>query len=675
MDLVPIPDLPRTAGVVELGQARSPFGAAVTREGEHVYDLSVTLSGLPDPASLGGGGGDYSAYVVWVTTPSLNVTVKLATARNGRTHLGRVAFNKFLLLVTAETSATVAIRTGKIVLRGNSPSSLMLPHDVVGLPPRSFGMTHEHDSGGWTMPPMHPGVSNMIPGLESMRPTVSPWLPGAGLGRGSDAAALPFARPRQLLALEDGDSLTLAANVVRRTIAGRTVVMYGFNGQYPGPLISVKKGSSIIVNFTNRIDAPTTVHWHGVRLDNRFDGVPHLTQELVPPGGTFRYVVRFPDAGIYWYHPHHREDVQQDLGLYGNLMVRSAEPGFFAPANSEAVLMLDDILISRDGLLPFGEESPTHALMGRFGNVFLVNGEPDYRLSAKRGEVVRFYLTNASNTRPYNLTFGDARIKLVGSDVGKLEREEWVESVVLAPAERYIVDVLFENPGRVPITNRVQAIDHTMGRYFSEVDTLAHVDVSSEEAKPDHRVIFENLRVNADVISDIDGFRSHFGKPPDRSLVLTLRPRSLPFGLTQVLRLDTGYVNPVEWSGTMPMMDWLSSGAEVEWLVREPATGRENMDIVWRFRRGDVVKIRLANDRHTLHSMQHPIHIHGQRFLVLARNGVANDNLVWKDTMLLPAGATADILLELSNPGRWMLHCHIAEHLEAGMHMVFTVDP
>ncbi len=125
----------------------------------------------------------------------------------------------------------------------------------------------------------------------------------------------------------------------------------------------------------------------------------------------------------------------------------------------------------------------------------------------------------------------------------------------------------------------------------------------------------------------------------------------------------------------MPMMDWLSSGTEVEWLVREPATQRENMDIAWRFRRGDVVKIRLANDRHTLHSMQHPIHIHGQRFLVLARNGVANDNLVWKDTMLLPAGATADILLELSNPGRWMLHCHIAEHLEAGMHMVFTVDP
>jgi FtsP/CotA-like multicopper oxidase with cupredoxin domain len=141
-----------------------------------------------------------------------------------------------------------------------------------------------------------------------------------------------------------------------------------------------------------------------------------------------------------------------------------------------------------------------------------------------------------------------------------------------------------------------------------------------------------------------------------------------------VLRLDTAYVNPVEWSGTMPMMDWLSTGRDVEWVVRDLATGRENMDIDWRFRRGDVVKLRLVNDRHTLHAMQHPVHVHGQRFLVLATNGVANDALVWKDTVLVPAGSAVDVLLEVSNPGRWMLHCHVAEHLEAGMHMVFTVE-
>ena len=107
-------------------------------------------------------------------------------------------------------------------------------------------------------------------------------------------------------------------------------------------------------------------------------------------------------------------------------------------------------------LVPYGAEQPTHALMGRFGNVFLVNGEPDRRLRVRRGEVVRFFFTNVSNTRLYNLSFGGAPMKVVGSDIGKFEHEAWVTSIVLAPAERYIVDVQFtaesaeSDEGRLP---------------------------------------------------------------------------------------------------------------------------------------------------------------------------------------------------------------------------------
>ena len=123
----------------------------------------------------------------------------------------------------------------------------------------------------------------------------------------------------------------------------------------------------------------------------------------------------------------------------------------------------------------------------------------------------------------------------------------------------------------------------------------------------------------------------------------------------------------------MPMMNWASTPEQVRWILRDPDSRRENMDIDWDFAVGDIVKIRLTNEREAFHAMQHPVHIHGQRFLVLERNGVPNTNLVWKDTMLLPVGASADILLELSNPGRWMIHCHIAEHLESGMKTVFNV--
>jgi FtsP/CotA-like multicopper oxidase with cupredoxin domain len=142
----------------------------------------------------------------------------------------------------------------------------------------------------------------------------------------------------------------------------------------------------------------------------------------------------------------------------------------------------------------------------------------------------------------------------------------------------------------------------------------------------------------------------------------------------QLMQLDAVYFNPVEWGRTMPMMNWVTTGRQVHWILRDIRREVDNMDIAWRFRVGDVVKLRLHNDRDAVHAMQHPVHIHGQRFLVLSVNGVPNENMVWKDTMLLPVGATADVLLELSNPGRWMIHCHIAEHLESGMKMVFEVE-
>jgi FtsP/CotA-like multicopper oxidase with cupredoxin domain len=456
---------------------------------------------------------------------------------------------------------------------------------------------------------------------------------------------------------------------------GRTVTMLGFNGQYPGPLIEVHEASTIVVRFRNRTDFETAVHWHGLRLDNRFDGAPHVTQDPVPPGGTFEYRVHFPDAGIYWYHPHHREDVLQDLGLYGNLLVRSREPDYYAPANREEVLMLDDLLVAESGPVEHGREAPTHALMGRFGNVLLVNGEPRWAATAARGEIVRLFLTNVSSTRVFNLSFeGGARMKVVASDLSRYEREAWVDNVTIAPAERYVVDVRFDAPGDVRLVNRVRAIDHIMARFFDETHELGVVSVSDRPAAPDHGASFARLRENAGVAADIALYRRHFGRPVDRELLVTLELGELPFPLRPLMSLESVYRNPVEWAGTMPEMDWVATGNHVRWTLRDPATGRENLAIDWRFQVGNVVKIRLVNDRGALHAMQHPIHIHGQRFLVLSVNGVPNENLVWKDTVLLPTGFTADVLLDVTNPGKWMLHCHVAEHIESGMRMVFEVN-
>ena len=331
--------------------------------------------------------------------------------------------------------------------------------------------------------------------------------------------------------------------------------------------------------------------------------------------------------------------------------------------------------MDREEIVPFGQEAGNFSLMGRFGNLFLLNGEPDYHLSVKRGEVVRFLLTNVSNTRSYNVVFGDARMKVVGADISKFQREEWVESVFIAPAQRYVIEARFDTPGEFAITNNVQAINHVRGEFFASVDTLGTITVSDDPAEANYAGQFLVLRENEDVIADIERFRPHFDRPPDHELVLTLRLGEVPSIVVQFMSIDTTYFPPVEMNNAMPMMNWVSNAGNVRWILREPATRRENMDINWEFTQGDVVKIRLFNDPNSIHPMGHPIHLHGQRLLVLERDGVRTRNLAWKDTAMIPTGSTVDLLVEMSNPGRWMMHCHIAEHLEAGMMMAFTVTP
>jgi FtsP/CotA-like multicopper oxidase with cupredoxin domain len=518
----------------------------------------------------------------------------------------------------------------------------------------------------WSMPPMSPQMP-MMPGMSDLTPPVTPFLPVAA------GSHVPVAHPRELVRLANGDTLVLTAGKVMRTIAKDTFTMYGFNDQYPGPLLEVKQGATIVVQYHNELDQPSSVHWHGVRLDNRFDGTVGVTQPAVSTGGSFAYTVHFIDAGIYWYHSHVREDIQQDLGLYGNILVRSTDSRYYSDVVSrEEVLALDDILMNGAGLLPYGAEAPTHALMGRFGNVFLVNGEQHYTLDVDRDDVVRFFLTNASSARMYNVSFGDARMKVIAGDLGKFEREEWVKSVVIAPAERYVVDVKFGDGQQIAMVNRVQALAHIAGTYSPEIDTLGVVRVAPQSSIKHRDPEFETLHSNEDVERDLAPFRKYFGKPVDHSLVLTLATRQLPDAVSNML---LGINAAVEWNDGMPMMNWLSTGSQVQWILRDPATGKENMDIDWHFTQGDVVKLRLFNDPATSHAMQHPIHLHGQRFLVLSRDGVSNTNLVWKDTAVIPAGETVDLLVDMSNPGRWMLHCHVAEHLSAGMMSMFTVSP
>jgi FtsP/CotA-like multicopper oxidase with cupredoxin domain len=600
----------------------------------------------------------------------------------------------------------------------------------------------------------------------------------------TEIRGLPESQPSELVSLADGEQFDLRIAPIVKRLGDATVRMLAYNGSVPGPTLRVQQGTEVTINVTNHADTEATVHWHGLRLENAYDGT-HETQAPMHVGDSFSYRLQFHDPGLYWYHPHIREDYGQEMGLYANIVVDPSDPDYWPPVNREQLLTLDDVLLEDGQIASFSRTETTHVAMGRFGNTMLVGGDVTAELSAALREVVRFHLTNTANTRIFKVGFDSARMKLVGGDSGRFEREEIVNEVTLAPSERIIVDVLFDQPGLATLEHRSPQRTYR----------LASVTVGQAPAEPDLSKQFEVLRTNADMTAERHRLDRYRDSPPDKTLafvaemdmgvpdgpivyscpmhpdvvgaeegtcpkcgmklvatsvavtytcpmhpdvtgdahsrcphcgmslvavataftcpmhpaVISKSPDRCPqcgMRLMPSHRVDQspehhgddhshaqhdlddqhhdGHADAhspeetggIEWEDDMADVNRATTADNMRWKLVDRTSGEENHAIDWHFTVGDQVKIRLVNEMDSDHPMHHPFHIHGAgRFLIMSRDDTVEPNLVWKDTVLVRTGETVDILLDVTNPGRWMAHCHIAEHHESGMMFSFTVNP
>jgi FtsP/CotA-like multicopper oxidase with cupredoxin domain len=499
---------------------------------------------------------------------------------------------------------------------------------------------------------------------------------------------LPDAVATPTLYADDGDTVRLSVGYVKKVVAGQPVRMLAYNRAIPGPLIRVPQGAEIVLRLTNGITLPTSLHSHGVRLEAQYDGMPGISQPPIDSGDTFTYRIRFPDAGIYWYHPHVRESYGLELGLYGNYLVAPADTAYWPQVHREEVLILDDILTENGKVRPFYKNITDFTMMGRFGNTLLANGEENPVLKVKRNEVIRFYVTNTSGSRTYNLRLSNnMRLHLVGSDNGKYEYSQDRGEALIAPSERLIFQVGFAYDG----SDTVELQNFPRGGFAEKIRTLMRFAFEPDSAVPDLSASLNPLH-SPEVTRDIERFRPSFDKEPDEELFITgymdHAMTAAPLAKT-VTAHDTNFTDRmgVEWYDHMFGMNALSTTENMTWILRDLKTGKENHDIQWKFAKNSQVLIRIRNDTTTtspvkgrmLHPMPHPIHFHGQRFLVV-REGMPGqaqrpnlNGLVWRDSYLIGTGFTVDILLDAGNPGKWMFHCHIPEHLEAEMKGHFDV--
>ena len=563
----------------------------------------------------------------------------------------------------------------------------------------------------------------------------------------TETTGLPKATSPRIIRLTDGDRFALGIQPVRKRLEGSELRMLGYNGSIPGPTLHVDQGSEITVEVTNDGDVEATVHWHGLRLENRYDGVPHETQLPIPIGGTFTYKVQFPDAGFYWYHPHIREDFGLEMGLYGTIIVEPTDPSYWPPVDRQLSITLDDLLVEESHVAPFNRAGPNYTAMGRFGNVMLINGEPQFSGEAAVGEVVRLYLVNTANTRIFKVALPGSRMKLVGGDSGRYERETFTDEVMLAPSERAVLDVRFDSLGEVRLEHRTPDHVYDLGAFsvagngtaaaartfealrIDPILTAEHRTIGSDTERPPDKVLAfvasMPLLYGDDVTPPTsyacpmhpEGTSSEPGTCPKCGMqllpvrseeatpasyvcpmhpeVTSSEPGTCPKCGMKLVPADTLPASPpkppeevvnrehddlheqsdgLEWEDLMPEINRASDASNMRWMLIDRETGAENGAITWAFTVGDRVKIRLVNEMESDHPMHHPFHVHGAgRFLVLSRNGEPEPNLVWKDTVLVPSGQTVDILLDVSNPGLWMAHCHIAEHAQSGMMFSFNV--
>ncbi|MEQ9038828.1 MAG: multicopper oxidase family protein [Silicimonas sp.] len=482
-----------------------------------------------------------------------------------------------------------------------------------------------------------------------MKSTFTPALSRRSFVAGSAAAGATISMHPAWAGTPDTFSLRAAAGraqLVPEPWSRTDVWCYG--GTVPGPDIRVRQGDGLRIAVENALDEETTVHWHGLRVPNAMDGVPHLTQAPIAPGETFTYEFDAIDAGTFWYHPHQRSFEQVGRGLYGALIIEEDSP---PRVDREMVWVLDDWRLTQDAGIAEdfgGFHDMSHA--GRLGNTVTINGRVPGDIPVRAGERVRLRLINAANARIFALDFGDLAPQVIALDGQPVTSH-------VAPAGRVVLGPAMRADLMLDVTAAPGAKVQVIDRFFTQ-DAYVLVDLAVAEIP---------LR----------------DATPDWDMVLAPNPLPDP-DIARARRHDVTFTGGMM-GGMVERQMGLSGGSGMGGMMGGGMMGRMHDGGIWFINgvaaEGHILDPMLTLERDASHviamtnatAFHHPIHLHGHSFRVLSRNGAPTPHREWQDTVLIAPRERVEIAFVADNPGDWMFHCHILEHQAAGMMGVFHV--
>jgi FtsP/CotA-like multicopper oxidase with cupredoxin domain len=388
--------------------------------------------------------------------------------------------------------------------------------------------------------------------------------------------------------------------------------VWSYNGTVPGPEIRVRQGDRLRVVVENGLEEETTVHWHGVRVPNGMDGVPHLTQAPIGPGETFTYEFEVLDAGTYWYHPHQRSFEQVGRGLAGPLIVEEREP---IQVDRDVTWLLSDWRLRKDASLSddFGNlHDVSHA--GRIGNTVTVDGRVREAFFARAGERIRLRLINAANARVFGLEFKDHDAQVIAIDGQPVApHSPQGGGVVLGPGMRIdlVLDMIGKPGERYSVEDRFYS-----GREYRLID-LAYTDEPPLRAQR-----------------------------RDAPISLAPNPLSEP-DLTAAQRHEVvlgggmmgGMMSAIVEGRPMDMREMMRRG--LAWAINGVAASGHGHEPMAVLARGTSHILDMRNET----AWWHPMHLHGHAFRVLSRNGRPTPHREWQDTVLVAPRERVEVAL------------------------------
>ena len=398
--------------------------------------------------------------------------------------------------------------------------------------------------------------------------------------------------------------------------------MWAYNGQYPGPVLSWRQGDTLRVRLHNDLPQPTTVHWHGIRVPNAYDGVPGMTQDPVQPGKQFDYRFVVPDAGTYWYHPHVNTIEQIGRGLIGALVVHERKP---PEVDADWLWALTDLRLDRSGQIVenFNDlHDAAHA--GRVGNVVFINGALQQDFSARPHARIRLRLLAATSARIFGLRFDGSRAWLLAIDGHPVPVQLLSEPLVLGPGQR--ADVIWEAPTEGQ-TARVRDVFYPGRGYELAALKASGAALTLVQSPP--------APLPANPLPEL-------GPPTQPEFVINLQ------------------------GGAMSR----EASREAIWLIdgkamKNEAMGHGHQPPLFTLKSGHTLDL-VLNNRTVWH---HPLHFHG----VWLRQRLGDQWGPVRDTVLLSPQESTRVRLFADQPGHWMVHCHVLGHQANGMMGHFVV--